>query len=405
MANHFLLYGRPLMADEAEAALTITGVLHSYSPGEAYEGRLQINNSVGRCIVEIIEADLPPGATVRVDNLTKEVVVKWPAFVEVVEEETVLPNGSFEGGDDGTWALGPGWSIGSGSGYDTHDGTFSARFANVNTQGSDLRSPILQAKVNDYIRVKGYVQQGASSKGNAGARVSLSYHDKDGKELQINHGKYVSSGKKSNWHDTVAEGAAPKGTAGVMVRFTAFRKKQNHPLWVDNLTWDHKYQVGTLSDPTYYIRLRVTDSLNRQAEWAGFISVLQVMLFGQLYGYYAAEGIDSAAKNNPDFVVGTSKEYPLADAVESGMSVPGAWSVVMPVEVYKGRAEGINSTFRANAGWAIETSVRSLSVYPEGTSNSLSIPETWVQIDAQLPLNVLPEGINTGMTVRPWSKS
>lgn len=403
MANHFRLYSRPLMADdEVLPPLSITGVVNAYTPGSAYETRLQIINGIGRCTVEVLEQSLPGGATVRVDNITKEVVIKWPAFVEVVAEETLLPNGGFESGDDGTWHAGPGWSIGSGSGYDVHGGSFSARFANVKTKGSDLFSPLIPAKVNDYIRVKGYIQQGASSKGNAGARVVLSYHDKDGKELQYNLGNLVTSGKNGSWNTSVAEGAAPKDTASVMVRFSAYRNKENHPLWVDDITWNHKYTLGTNTDPTYYVRLRVTDSLNRQAEWAGVIPVAQVMLFSQLYGYYAAEGIDS----NLGFALGDLKEQPaFMEGVDSGMSVASTWALTLAVRPYSSRPEGINSTFRANTGWTLVTSVKSANVYPEGVNSGASIPTTWVQFNAQIIAGYPAEGITTGMTVRPWSKS
>ncbi|UZV39776.1 tail fiber protein [Xanthomonas phage NED111] len=291
MANHFRLYGRPLMADEVADGLSVTGVLEGYTAGEAYESRLSINNPVGRCTVEVIESTLPSGAAVRVDNITKEVVVKWAAFTEVVDEETLVPNGDFEAGDDGTWvpgggSNGEGWSIGTGSDYDTDSGVYSARFANIKTGGSDLLNPLIPAEVNDYIRCTAEVQQGASSKGKAGARVSIIYRREDGTELQRNWGNMVSSGSNGNWHQSVAEGAAPKDTKYVQVVLSAFRSKQNKPLWVDTVKWNHKYVLGQNDDSSYFLSIKVTDGLNRVAYWSGRIEEQGIYVTSKLYPFY-----------------------------------------------------------------------------------------------------------------------
>lgn len=402
MPNHIRLFERPLVADEVLPALMVTGALPDYTPEAAYEGRLPILNSVGKCTVEVLESTLPPGAFVRVDNVTKEVVVKWAAYTEVEEPITTVPGGDFEdGGDSSIWSIGNGWSIGTGPDYDVKSGSYSARFAGVKTGGSDMVSPRVPAKVNDYIRVTAQVQQGASAKGNAGARVSLIYRNAEGAELLRLWGNLVTSGKNGAWNETVAEGAAPAKTATVEVVISAYRHRENFALWVDDVSWNHKYTLGTNTDPTYYVRLRVTDSLNRQAEWAGAIPVSQIMLFSQLYGYYAAEGIDS----NADFVLGDLKEQPaFREGVDSGMSVASAWALAMAVRPYSTRPEGINSTFRANAGWVLETSVKS-TAYAEAVNSSASVPTTWVQLNAQIIAAYPPEGITTGMTVLPWSKS
>ncbi|QGH45073.1 tail fiber protein [Bacteriophage Titan-X] len=288
MANHFRLFGRPLMADEVAPALSVTGQLEGYTMGEAYESRLSINNSIGRCTVEVLESNLPPGAFVRVDNVNKEVVVKWAAFVKVEEEETIVPNGDFENGDDGTWAKGggnngEGWSIGTGADYDTYDGAYSARFADVKTGGSDLLLPIIPAKLNDYIRLQAQVQQGASSKGHAGARCSIIYRDSDGRELQRNLGNLVKSGSNGAWNVSVAEGGAPKDTVGVQVVLSAYRSKENKPLWVDAVTWNHKYTLGQDDDSDYSLYIKVTDGANRVAYWRGGIGIDATYVIGQLY--------------------------------------------------------------------------------------------------------------------------
>lgn len=296
MASHFRLYGRPLHVDEIEAAMTVTGELEGYTAGEAYESRLSINNSVGRCTVEVLQSTLPPGAFVRVDNITKEVVVKWAAYTEVTEEISLVPNGDFEDGDDGTWFPGggnngEGWSIGTGEDYDTYSGVYSARFANVKTKGSDLLLPVVPAKVNDFIRLTGMVQQGASSAGNAGARVSLIYYDANGVDLQRNNGNLVTSGKDGNWKQSVAEGGAPAGTAGVRALLSAYRNKENRALWMDKIEWNHKYTLGQDDDSTYTLSIKVTDSLNRVAYWNGTVEEYGVFLTSGLYPFYVFESL------------------------------------------------------------------------------------------------------------------
>lgn len=327
MANHFRLYGRPLMADEVADGLSVTGVLEGYTAGEAYESRLSINNPVGRCTVEVIESTLPSGAAVRVDNITKEVVVKWAAFTEVVDEETLVPNGDFEAGDDGTWvpgggSNGEGWSIGTGSDYDTDSGVYSARFANIKTGGSDLLNPLIPAEVNDYIRCTAEVQQGASSKGKAGARVSIIYRKEDGTELQRNWGNMVSSGSNGNWHQSVAEGAAPKDTKYVQVVLSAFRSKQNKPLWVDTVKWNHKYVLGQEDDSDYYLYIKVTDGANRVAYWRGGIGIDATYIIAQLYPIPV---YDDALAHMPSAQLTLGAGANLPDYVAAGM--PGVVSL------------------------------------------------------------------------------
>jgi hypothetical protein len=275
MANHFRLYSRPLMADEVEVAMTVTGELENYNSGEAYESRLTINDSRGRCTVEVLpESVLPAGAFVRVDNVTKEVVVKWAAHEEV-EGDREVPNGGFEAGNDGTWTKGgrnggEGWSIGS-AGYDTHAGTYSAQFAGIITTASDFLCTVVPAEPGDSIRLEGQVQQGASAKNSAGARVALIFRDSDGGELLRRDGNLVAAGAGGRWYPSVAEGIAPNGTSGVQACITGFRRRENKPLWVDSLRWNHRYVLGQNNTETYFLSIKVKDAANQVAYWSGSI--------------------------------------------------------------------------------------------------------------------------------------
>lgn len=300
MANHFRLFGRPLMADEVEPAMTVTGLLEGYTAGEAYESRLDINNSRGRCTVEVLSSNLPAGAFVRVDNVTKEVVVKWAPFEEVVGERLV-PNGGFESGDDGTWTKegrnnGEGWTIGS-AGYDTEQGSYSARFDGVNSKASDLFCTHVPAEPNDSIRLVGQVQQGASAKGNAGAQVGLVFYDIEGNVLLRKDGNMVSSGSGGRWNPSVVEAVGPTNTHTVRAVITGFRKRERKPVWVDSLTWNHRYTLGQNDDETYTLSIKVTDAENRVAYWSGVIEELGVFLTSTLYPFYAVEELQVS----PDF--------------------------------------------------------------------------------------------------------
>lgn len=289
MPNHIRLFERPLVVDEVLPALMVTGALPDYTPEAAYEGRLPILNSVGKCTVEVLESTLPPGAFVRVDNVTKEVVVKWAAYTEEVATSSMVPGGDFEDGGTEGWGLGPGWSIGTGPDYDAKTGTYSARFAGVKTKGSDAVSARIPAKVNDYIRVTAQVQQGASAKGNAGGRVSLIYRNAEGAELLRLWGNLVTSGSNGAWKASIAEGAAPAGTKTVEVVLSAYRNRENHALWMDDVSWNHKYVLGQNDDDLYFLRIRVRDSLNREAYWQGYIEEAANVVYSQLYPLHSSE--------------------------------------------------------------------------------------------------------------------
>lgn len=384
MPNHIRLFERPLVADEVLPALMVMGVLPDYTPEAAYEGRLPILNSVGKCTVEVLESTLPPGAFVRVDNITKEVVVKWAAYKEEEESVSVVPGGDFEDGGTEGWYLGPGWSIGTGPDYDVKSGTYSARFAGVKTKGSDLISPRVPAKVNDYIRVTAQVQQGASAKGNAGARVSLIYRNEEGSELLRLWGNLITSGSNGAWKETIAEGAAPAGTATVEVVLSAYRNRENHALWVDDVVWNHKYTVGQDNDNDYYLRIKVTDSANRDAYWSGSIGIEATYVIGQLY---PVPVYDSARAYTPSAVI-----RPGAGAVLQDYSVTS-----MPGIVSLSR---LTATIRVPViedSPAIADAPRIVGMFSQSAVNRVVLPKE-DYVEASMP--ILVEGTSAKVVVR-----
>lgn len=298
MASHFRLYERPLVMDEIESALTVTGELEGYTSGEPYESRLQINNSIGRCTVEIIEASLPPGAAVRVDNVTKEVVVKWDAYTVVADELNSVPNGDFEEGDNGQWSFGNGWSIQAGG---AETGTYAGVFHNFKGTAS-IESVRVPYTPGTPITASCRFQQGASSKGNLTGRILLIWCDENGNMIPGGEGiswaggNLIRSGSRGEWKTSTVT-AASRAAVSVAAGFSAHRKKQNLLARVDNFTWNHKYTLGQVGDDVYFLHIKVTDSLNRVAYWKGAIEEYGVYLTSQLYPFYEVESLTSS----PDY--------------------------------------------------------------------------------------------------------
>lgn len=286
MTSVFQLYGRPLAEDTPVPPLRITGELEGYTSGEDYEGRLQIVDNIGKCKVEIVESDLPPGAYAFVDNFTNEIVLRWPAYAPPEEMASGVPNGDFELGDNGMWNFGAGWSIQSGG---AETGTYSGVFANQRGISSieSVRVPYTPGTpINAAVRF----QQGASSEGNLVGRILLIWCDANGnmipggEGISYSGGNLIRSGSNGAWHtSSVTAQSNAVGVATVAVGFSANRKKQNKLARVDNFTWNHTYSVGTNSDLDFTVTFKLTDSANRVAYWTGGVSEYALFLTSQPY--------------------------------------------------------------------------------------------------------------------------
>lgn len=291
MANHFRLYDLPREVHDVDPPISITGSLPDYSPGDAFSGRLQINNPIGKCKVEVLDGtSLPPGYVVYVDQITKEVVIKWDAYQDFVGESNPVPNGDFEFGNDGSWS-GPGWEITT-DGPET--GTKSAKYAPGNFGQSSLQGAAVPVKVNDTITLTCRFQQGASSKGNLVGQVLLIWCDKDGAVQSFSPGTLINSGSGGEWKTSEVTASAPaNGT--VRAGFSANRKRQNLACWVDNFSWNHKYKTGTSDSLDFFLSIKVTDSENRVAYWSGSLYFGSFWLSGGTYPVYDSEKISAEA--------------------------------------------------------------------------------------------------------------
>lgn len=248
--------------------MSLTGTLIPYMPNAEYEGRLQINHAVGLCTVQQTGGDvLPPGSTIEVDAVTKEVVVKWPAYAVLPGDP--IANGDFERGDEG-WIKGSGWAIETtGNGNDGH-GTYVAVYRGYGD--SRLESQAFSpCDPGVMIPVRANVQQGASRAGSCGATVGLRYYDADQELITERFGNPVWDGARGRWHYSTLTADCPDGTAFVRTVILGGRKAENKPLWVDDCAWSIPKEIGTDASTEYSLSLRVTDVMGTTADWSGLI--------------------------------------------------------------------------------------------------------------------------------------
>ena len=144
-------------------------------------------------------------------------------------------NGTFESGDV-DWTKGTGWTINSGD--QPFQGTWSAKFNTTGTTNLDSQNDV-PVTPGQSITCSAMVQQGASSAGQAGARVILVWLDGSGAEVSTSQGNLVDSASGGAWKMSTVTATAPAGAETVFARVTAFRTGGSNPLWVDNVLWNY----------------------------------------------------------------------------------------------------------------------------------------------------------------------
>lgn len=290
---HFRLFDRPLIIDDPLSSMYIDGQYDDYSPGSAYEGRVNINRSVGRCTVEILSSNLPPGAYAYVDNVFKQVVVKWPAYTPPVDTFTLLENGDFSKGDTGAWT-----NTGPGNPFiiePDSDGQMSMKFQSGFGGGHYSESPLAPiTDINRQITATGRIAQGKSSKRKMWGGIVLVFHDKDRNYLNHLESNWVNSG--GGYKDVKVVAAAANVLAKfVSVRIHFDRKGQNHPAWADDIKWDHVWTQGYDSDEQLFVEVEVTDALNNKARHRGVIDEENLWLTSQPSPVYHFDSIQPSA--------------------------------------------------------------------------------------------------------------
>ena len=315
MTSVFQLYGRPLAEDTPYPPLRIEGSLGSYTIGDAYEGRLQIIDNIGKCRVEIVESSLPPGAYAFVDNFSNEIVLRWDSFTPPEAPRAGVHNGDFELGDDGSWYKGLGWTIVEDE--DAEQGAWCAKFLDHKGVSSleSARVPYAGQTINASCRF----QQGASSSGNLSGRILLLWCDENGNTIPGGEGtgwtlgNNINSGSNGEYKTSSVTGSSTVAKT-VAVGFSANRERQNRAARVDSFTWDHTYETGNNGDIDYTVTFKLTDSANRIAYWSGSIGVFDIRLNSQLYPFMFDDPEDSPIATGGSFSSASFYEIQSDDA-------------------------------------------------------------------------------------------
>ncbi|UYA98877.1 hypothetical protein IVIADoCa7_51 [Xanthomonas phage vB_Xar_IVIA-DoCa7] len=292
---HFRLFDRPLIVDDPLSTMYIDGQYDDYDPGSSYEGRVQIHNSVGFCKVEVLDSNIPPGAYVYVDNISKEVVLKWPVYTPPVETFTLLENGDFSAGDTGSWT-----NTGEGNPFviePDSSGNMSMKFKSGFSGGHFSRSPLAPVKnINRQITLTGQIAQGKSSKRKLWGGLLLAWFDENRNILSWNESNWINSGGDYKEAKVIAAPTNPL-TKYVAAQIHFDRRGQNHPGWADNIQWDHVWEKGYDSDETLFVEVRVTDALNNTATHRGTIDERSIWRSSQLYPIVVVESIGMGANS------------------------------------------------------------------------------------------------------------
>lgn len=145
-----------------------------------------------------------------------------------------VPNGTFEAGDV-NWTKGTGWAI---NGTGPFQGAFSAQFNATATGVALTMAASAPVAAGTTITLTAMVNQGASSAGQAGARVVLVWLNGANVEIGTSEGSEVNSGSGGVSIQSSVTAVAPAGAENVRARVKAFRLSGSAPLWVDNVQWD-----------------------------------------------------------------------------------------------------------------------------------------------------------------------
>lgn len=147
-----------------------------------------------------------------------------------------LTNGDFELGSTG-WTLAAGFSIGE-FGNGTHfDGTWSLQW-DLTGEARAINDNAAEVTPGQIINAKCQVQQGASSSGDAGARVEVLWYDASDDFISASLGNLIDSGSNQTWKQSVVAAVAPAGAAFARFSVSAFRTSGGNELWVDTCSWD-----------------------------------------------------------------------------------------------------------------------------------------------------------------------
>lgn len=146
-----------------------------------------------------------------------------------------IVNPGFESGDT-DWDKDAGWTIVNAP-ADAFQGSWVGRFFLNGTGKITADTPIAVAPGTS-ITCSLAVDQGASSSGNAGARVALVWYDAALVELSESLGTLIDSGSDGEFKTSTVTAAAPPSAAYVAPRAIAFANG-TQPVFVDSFVWNY----------------------------------------------------------------------------------------------------------------------------------------------------------------------
>lgn len=147
-----------------------------------------------------------------------------------------VTNGGFESGNTG-WTLAAGFSIGQ-FGNGTHfQGTWSLQW-DLTGEARAINNNATEVVPGQVINANCQVQQGASSSGDAGARVEVLWYDASDDFISASPGNLIDSGSNQTWKQSSVAAVAPANAAFARFSVSAFRTGGGDELWIDNCSWD-----------------------------------------------------------------------------------------------------------------------------------------------------------------------
>lgn len=273
--NHLLLYTRPYPPSGEFPPLGLVGTMVPYDRGEEYETRLDILNQIGDCTVEVLSStNLPAGASIWVDNPSKEVVIQWPAFTEP-DTEIPVPNGNFEAGYDNSWIINNipmQWTIEVGVG-ETGQGGVYKNLAGRDKLLSSYLLPVLEGYDFD---VSGRFNMGDNVSGSIEASIGIEFYGPDLYYVSEENGNVVTPDTGVGWQTSSFTYTAP-ADGFIRVFVDVNRLADNNPVFFDNIEWDYVGTTGSEDPYTITLELRITDSAQRTADWEGSVEAILIV--------------------------------------------------------------------------------------------------------------------------------
>lgn len=410
------IFDKPLGFGVVYPPLRVVGILPDYVVGQAYEGRLDIIDNIGDCTVELLDNDLPPGATVAVDNLNMQVVVKWPAYSPPATEHPGIINWDFEAGDLTGWRdlRGGSWDVyvydrntpgAKDIPYMPPDGNHAARMEGVGRGDHTLESIPYPATPGQPVMATSLWYQGPSNKDNNNLWTAIVFYGPGGQSQEV-RGDRIHDRTNKRRHSSTVNTTTPAWAETKAVRLIAHRRNgRNRLINVDDVqTSGFMYPTGT--PPTsddFYLTVKVTDSANRVAYWTGIISTNSVWLTSAPYPIIA---VDSVATDGLVRDARTLKEF--ADNMVSSSEVIGI--ELLETLAYKyydhpGSAEEAVYSNSRVAGIAVVATVAYKSYnIPPGTeeavsTNSRAVGITLTVTTAYVGYDPEPEAVSTNSRV------